>query len=380
MYKRRLQIKNVKKNSYFLWGPRQTGKSTLLHQRFPKAVYYDLLLADEYERLNRDPTIMRSELLANTDIEYPVIIDEVQLVPSLLGEVQWLITNHKMSFILCGSSPRKLKRTGANLLGGRALWLEMFPLVYPEIDDFDLLRALNHGLIPTHYLSTEPLPSIQAYIGTYLKEEIAAEAVVRNLPAFGRFLEIAAFSNGSVPVYKNIAQDCGVSAPTIKEYFQILTDTLIGRFLPAYQKRPKRRVYQSPKFYFFDLGIANYLLKRGMINIGSESFGHALEHFIFQELVAYSHYSNRDVPIAYWRTTSQIEVDFILGDHEAAVEVKATKEAKPQHTKGLQAFGEEYTVKKKIIVSMDKHPRKLGDILILPWDEFLKRLWENSIV
>lgn len=380
MYKRLLHIGDVKKNSYFLWGPRQTGKSTLLHQRFPKAVYYDLLLADEFERLNRDPTIMRSELLANSDIEYPIIIDEVQLVPSLLGEVQWLITNHKMSFILCGSSPRKLKRTGANLLGGRALWLEMFPLVYPEIDDFNLLRALNHGLIPTHYLSTEPSLSIQAYIGTYLKEEIAAEAAVRNLPAFGRFLEIAAFSNGSIPVYKNIAQDCGVSAPTIKEYFQILTDTLIGRFLPAYQKRPKRRIYQSPKFYFFDLGIANYFLKRGMINIGSESFGNALEHFIFQELVAYNHYSNRDIPIAYWRTTSQIEVDFILGDHEAAVEVKATKEAKPQHTKGLQAFGEEYTVKKKIIVSMDKHPRKLGDILIIPWDEFLKRLWENSIV
>lgn len=380
MYKRKLVIRGDTGGSYFLWGPRQTGKSTLLHSRFPDAIYYDLLLADEFERLSRDPTLMRNELLAQAGISSPIIIDEVQLIPSLLGEVQWLITNHQMSFILCGSSPRKLKRTGANLLGGRALWLELFPLVSPEIDDFDLLRALNHGLIPNHYLGDDPGRLVQAYIGTYLKEEIAQEAVVRKLPAFSRFLEAAAFSNGGIPVFKNIAQDCGVSPPTVKEYFQILVDTLIGRFLPAYQKRPKRRIYQSPKFYFFDLGIANYLLKRSLVEIGSEIFGNVFEHLIFQELIAYSHYSGREIPVAFWRTASQLEVDFILGDHEVALEVKGAREARQQHAKGLKAFGEEYKTKLKIIVSLDKHPRKMGDILVLPWKDFLMRLWQDAII
>lgn len=380
MYKRLLKIPERMDESYFLWGPRQTGKSTLLHERFPKAMYYDLLLADEFERLSRDPTLIRMELQAQERFDDPVIIDEVQLIPPLLGEVQWLITNRDIPFILCGSSLRKLKRTAANLLGGRALMLELFPLVYPEIDDFDLMRALNHGLMPRHYINDEPKLLLQAYIGTYLKEEIAAEAVVRNLPAFRRFLEAAAFSNGGIPVFKNIAQDCGVSAPTAKEYFQILEDTLIGKFLPAFQKKPKRRVYQSPKFYFIDLGIVNYLLKRGTVEIGSEIFGHVFEHFIYQELIAYTHYSKRDIALSYWRTTSQLEVDFILGDHEVAVEVKGTPEAKKQHAKGLKAFGEEYTTKQKIIVSLDKRPRQMDDVLILPWQDFLDRLWSGSII
>lgn len=380
MYKRKLNIPKNSGESFFLWGPRQTGKSTFLHERFPKKSYYDLLLADEFERLSRDPTLMRKELLARPRVTDQVIVDEIQLIPPLLGEIQWLITNHNIPFILCGSSPRKLKRTAANLLGGRALKLELFPLVYPEINDFDLLRALNHGLLPKHYISNIPQNLIQAYVGVYLKEEIAAEAVVRNLPAFGRFLEVAAFSNGSVPIYKNIAQECGISPPTAKEYFQILEDTMIGKFLPSFQKKPKRRVYQSPKFYYFDLGIANYLLKRKTVEPGSETFGHAFEHFIFQELVAYVNYSRNDVQLSYWRTTSQLEVDFIMGDHEIALEVKGTPEVKSIHCRGLQAFSEEYTTKNKFIVSLDKRPRKMGDILVLPWKDFLDRLWGGTII
>lgn len=380
MFNRVLKVPPDLGESFFLWGPRQTGKSTLLHQRFPDAPYYDLLLADEFERLQRDPTLMRQELLARKRPTTPVVIDEIQLIPQLLGEVQWLITRHNMAFILCGSSPRKLQRTAANLLGGRALRLELFPLVYPEVPDFDLLRALNHGLIPKHYLHKTPARLHQAYIGTYLKEEVAAEAMVRNLPSFGRFLEAAAFSSGSVPIYKNIAQDCGVSPPTAKAYFQILSDTLIGRFVPAFQKKPKRRVYQSPKFYFFDVGIANYLLHRTHVAAGSEAFGHAFEHFIFQELLAYLHYAGKDAALSYWRTTSQLEVDFVLGDHEVAIEVKGTREAKPSHGRGLQAFREEYTTKQQIIVSLDTHPRRMGKILVLPWREFLERLWHHQIV
>ncbi len=320
MYHRLQGLTGRGSETCFLWGPRQTGKSTLLHEHFPKSKVYDLLLADEFERLNRRPSLLREEILAaNSPFGQPIIIDEIQKVPLLLDEVQWLIVNKNISFILCGSSARKLKRSGANLLGGRAIRYSLFPLVSKEIPDFDLLRALNQGLLPRHYLNPNPGQLIQAYVGDYLKEEIAQEGLVRNLPSFGRFLEAAAFSNGEIPVFKNIAQECGVSPPTAKDFFQILEDTLVGRFLPSYQKRPKRRVILAPKFYFFDIGIANFLLKRGNIRQGGELFGRTFEHFIFQELIAHTHYSNKNYPISYWRTASQLEVDFILGDHEVAI-------------------------------------------------------------
>ena len=190
-----------------------------------------------------------------------MIIDEAQKVPELLDEAQALIVENQMQFILCGSSARKLKRQGANLLGGRAVRFELFPLVYPEIHDFDLLRALNHGLLPRHYITEKPKALLEAYVGEYLKEEIVAEALVRNVPAFSRFLEVAAFSDGEVVNYSNIALECGVSNPTIKEYFQILVDTLLARFVPSFRKKPKRRVIESPKFYYFDVGLPNFLLK-----------------------------------------------------------------------------------------------------------------------
>ncbi|MDO8494859.1 MAG: AAA family ATPase [Deltaproteobacteria bacterium] len=379
MFKRIQSFQGLNKESCFLWGPRQTGKSTLLARQFPDSKIYDLLLADEFERLNRNPSLLREELL-QTPPSRPVIIDEVQKIPPLLDEVQWLIVNKNISFILCGSSARKLKKSGANLLGGRALRYELYPLVFPEIPDFDLIRALNHGLLPRHYLHKEPLRLVQAYVGEYLRQEIAQEGIVRNLPSFGRFLEAAAFSNAEIPVYKNIASECGISPPTAKEYFQILEDTLLGRFLPVFQKRPKRRVVQSPKFYFFDVGVINFLLKRGKITEGSESFGKAFEHFLFQELSAHSHYSGKFYPISYWRTTSQQEVDFILGDHEIAIEVKGTSEATSHHCKGLKAFTEEYTTKRRIVVSCDKNPRKFGSIEILPWRNFLQMLWGGEII
>ncbi len=381
MYKRLQLFQGRGKESCFLWGPRQTGKSTLIEHLFPQSPRYDLLLANEFTRLNRDPTLLRQEILAGAKTNRPVVIDEIQKIPILLDEVQWLMVNKGITFILCGSSARKLKQSRANLLGGRALRYELFPLVSSEIPHFDLLRALNHGLIPRHYLSEEPKKLIETYLGTYLKEEIAAEALVRNLPAFGRFLEAASFSNGETPVFQNVATDCGVSAPTVKEHFQILEDTLIARYCPSFQKRPKRRVIQTPKFYFFDLGLANYLLKRGPIEYGGESFGKVFEHFIFQELIAYSHYSGKNFSVSYWRTTSQLEVDFILGDHEVAIEVKGVPEAKEKHFKGLRAFREEYKTKKSILVSLDSRPRKINRYdLVLPWKEFLTQLWVGEVI
>lgn len=379
MFVRKQVLEGSGNESLFLWGARQTGKSTLLKSLFPNALWFDLLLSDTFLRYQSEPQQFRQAVLASGNT-VPVVVDEIQKIPALLDEIHWLIVNHSVRFILSGSSPRKIIRAGNNLLGGRALRYELYPLIHAEIPDFELLRALNNGLLPRHYLSENPKKLIEAYIGNYLKDEILAEAKIRNINAFTQFLEAAAFSNGEIVNYSNIATECGVSHNTVKEYFQILEDTLLGRFLPSFQKKPKRRVILAPKFYYYDLGIVNKLLKRGRIEAKSESFGHAFEHFIYQELHAHSKYSEKDYMISYWRTTSQFEVDFILGDHEVAIEVKGTDNVQPRHLKGLKSFSEEYSVKKLIVVSDDPLERKAGDISIVPWKIFLERLWQGEII
>jgi predicted AAA+ superfamily ATPase len=379
MYIRRQKFTGLGNESTFLWGARQTGKSTLLKKLYPDAHYFDLLLSDVYERFLRNPSLLR-EILSIPDLSSPVIIDEIQRIPSLLNEVHWLIENRGIRFILSGSSARKILRSGANLLGGRAMRHELYPLTSAEIPDFDLLKALNSGLLPRHYLAKYSGKLLSAYIGSYLRDEIIAEAKIRNITSFSRFLEAAAFSNGEMVNFSNIAAECGISSPTVKEYFQILEDTMTGRFVHAYQKRPKRRVITAPKFYYFDVGIAGYLLKRGRIETGSEAFGKALEHFIYQEIYAYSHYSDKNFNVSYWRTASQIEVDFILGDHEVALEIKSTNMINPRHLKGLKSFSEEYKTKKLIVVSTDPYPRKIDNIAVLPWNIFLEKLWSGEII
>jgi predicted AAA+ superfamily ATPase len=379
MYIRKQNFKGIEKESTFLWGARQTGKSTLLKKLFPEAPYFDLLLADEYDRFLRKPSLLREMYETHTP-PGPVIIDEIQTIPSLLNEIHWLIVNRNMHFILSGSSPRNILRSGGNLLGGRALRHELYPLISAEIPDFDLIKALNGGLLPRHYKSANPQKLLSAYIGSYLRDEIMAEAKIRNIVSFGRFLEAAAFSNGEMVNYTNIAAECSVSSPTIKEYFQILEDTMTGRFLQSFQKKPKRRVILAPKFYYFDIGVSNFLLKRGRIEQGSEAFGKAFEHFIYLELYAHSQYSDLNYPISYWRTASQLEVDFILGDHEVAIETKSTGMVNKRHLKGLKSFAEEYKVKKSILVSTDPYPRQIDNITLLPWHEFLKKLWGGGII
>lgn len=379
MYIRKQTFGESDHESLFLWGARQTGKSTLLKERYPKTLVFDLLLSDVFERLQRNPSLLREIVMAEPGAE-PVIIDEIQRIPALLNEVQWLMVNHGTRFILSGSSPRKILHAGANLLGGRALRYELYPLIYQEIPDFNLVRALNHGLLPRHYVSDRPEKLISAYIGSYLHDEIMAEAKIRKMASFSSFLEAAAFSNGETVNFTNIASDCGVSSPTVRDYFQILEETMIGRFLPSFQKKPKRRVTQAPRFYYFDIGIANYLLKRKSIEPGSEAFGRAFEHFIYLEIWAHSNYSGLHYPISYWRTSSGMEVDFILGDHQVAVEVKATDQANPRHFKGLTRFAEEYEIDRLILVSNDPFPRKIGDILVMPWQLFLDKLWAEEII
>lgn len=383
MYKRIIDLSLAERRSCFLWGPRQTGKSTLLRAEFPEAVRYDLLLSDEYRRCLQEPGIIRQELLQSglTGAKQtgPVIIDEIQKVPDLLDEVHWMIERLGLRFILCGSSARKVKRGQANLLGGRAPALHLHSLCYPEVPDFDLGRALNRGLLPTHYTSEDHPALRSAYIGSYLREEIAAEAAVRNLPAFGRFLEIAALSNGEMIVYQNIARECGVSAPTVKAYYEILEQTLLGEYVPAFTKRARRRVIQAPRFYFFDVGIVGSLTRRGLVEPGSELWGRALEHFIFMELAAYRDYHG-GAPLAYWRTASQLEVDFISHDGTVAIEVKSSRLAREHDLKGLLAFKEEHRPRRAILVSMDARPRQTADgIEIMPWRVFLDELWSDHL-
>ena len=378
MYIRIAKLEETVEDSVFLWGARQTGKSTLLKTLFPNVRRYDLLNSEEFERLFRNPELLREEL-KHADENSLVIIDEVQKIPQLLDEVHWLISNRNIRFILCGSSARKLLRCGANLLGGRALRTIMYPLVTAEIPDFDLLKAVRNGMLPRHYTTQNPQRRLQAYIGDYLNEEIRAEALSRNLLSFTRFMEIAAQSNGEMIVYKNIAQDCGVSANTVKEYFQILEQTMVGYSIPGFTATTKRRAITAPKFYYFDVGIANYLLKRNNIVPGTDDFGRAFEHLMMQEIIAYLGYNYLDEKPTYWRTSGGYEVDCIIGNGRVAIEFKSNDEVKSRHTKGLKAFQEEYPSARLIVVSMDKYKRDINGVEVFPATEFLSELWKGKI-
>ena len=379
MYKRVLKLEEIQDDSTFLWGARQVGKSTLLEELFPTARYYDLLKSDEFERFFRRPALLREELM-NSDHRDLVIIDEIQKIPQLLNEVHWLMKNRQIRFILCGSSARKLMRYGANLLGGRALRTVMYPLVSAEIPDFDLMRAINNGMMPRHYTIENPQRRLQAYIGDYLNEEIRAEALSRNLTQFTRFLEVAALTNGEMVVYKNIAQDCGISAPTVKEYFNILEQTMVGYLIPGFLETQKRKTIAAPKFYYFDVGIVNYLLKRKNIVQGTDAFGHAFEQLLMQEIIAYLDYSLSTEKLTYWRTKGGYEIDCIIGQGRVAIEFKSSEEVKSRHTRGLKAFQEEYPEVKAIVVSMDKYRRELNEVAVIPVVEFLSDLWSGKII
>lgn len=382
MYTRSQKFHNSGKNSFFFWGARQTGKSTLLKHSYPEALYIDLLKTDVRYKYTKQPSLLRQELLIESGFDQPIIIDEIQKIPDLLDEVHWLIENKNLQFILSGSSPRKILRSNVNLLGGRAFKYSLFPLSFSEIPDFNLNKAINNGLIPRMYDAESDIDQkLAGYIGSYLEDEIIAETRIRNVEIFSKFLESAAFSNGEIVNYSNIASDCGVSSTTVKEYFNILVESLIGYWLPSFQKRPKRRIVSAPKFYFFDLGVSNYLLKRKNIEQGSELYGYAFEHFIFMELQVHRHYSGLNYPITYWRTTTGNEVDFILGDHEVAIEIKSTNLVQSKHLKGLKYFAEEYKTRMQIVVSNDPVPRMITeDIMVLPWKIFLTKLWNGEIM
>jgi len=380
---RTLRIRLPKGQSAFLWGPRQTGKTTLLRQLFPQSIWYDLLQTDLFLDLTRNPSLLREQLLAADpeSLLNPVIIDEVQKVPQLLDEVHWLIENRGISFILSGSSARKLRRGKANLLGGRAWRYQLFPLTSREIGSLDLLRVLTRGMVPSHFLAEHHRRSLKAYVGDYLKEEVFDEGLTRNVPAFSRFFEAMAFSHGELTNFANIARDCAVDAKTVKEYYQILVDTLLGRWVPPFKRRQDRQVIlKAAKFYLFDVGVAGTLADRRLSQERGEAFGKALEHFVLMELLAHASYAGLDYPIHFWRTKSGLEVDFILGDGEAAIEVKGTSRVDHRDLNGLETFRARYGPKAAIVVCNEKRERRHGHLHILPIRDFLDRLWAGGIM
>lgn len=379
MINRLFKMHDAEEESVFFFGARQTGKTTLLKQLFPHARYYDLLKSEEFVRLSRRPQLLREELMDFPECSL-VVIDEIQKLPSLLDEVHWLIVNRNLRFVLTGSSARKLRRGGVNLLGGRALMNNFYPLVSAEIPDFDIVRAVNNGMLPRHYLVEDASKRLGGYVGLYLQTEIVEEAVVRNLPSFSRFLEAAALTSGEMLVYSNVAADCGISAVTARSYFDILVDSLFGYIVPAYTKVVKRKLIQAPKFYLFDVGVANYLMHRSHLQPGSPEFGHAFEHLVIQELMAWLGYQGRQRELSYWRTGTGIEIDAVLGDAAVGIEIKSTSEIKDNQLKGLRSFGQDYPHARLIAVTNDLYRRRKDNIEIIPVKEFLADLWAGRII
>ena len=370
--------------TFFLWGPRQAGKSTLLRQCYPDGRWIDLLKSDEFRRYLTNPEYLRQEIEAEASPQnLQVVIDEVQKVPALLDEVHWLMENRGVSFALCGSSATKVKRGAANLLGGRAVRHELLGITGAELgDDLDLTRLLNVGYLPRIFLARRPVPLLDAYINDYLVQEVATEGVVRKLPAFSRFLDAASLSDGEIVNLSNIAAECGVSQHTVKNYFQVLVDMLLGRWVPSYRLRPKRRVIQAPKFYFADVGIVNRLARRGPLVPRSELYGKAFENWVCHELSAWIRYREFDGRLSYWRLAGGTEVDFVVGDMHLAVEAKASANIDSRHLRGLRSLIRDHpSVRRRAVVCLEPRTRRTTDgIDVLPAESFVQELWRDRLV
>ena len=382
MFRRLVRLPERPRESYFLLGPRQTGKSSLLKSLYPQARRIDLGRTEEFLRYGERPALLREEL-EESPREPVVVIDEIQKVPPLYEEVQWLVENQGRVFAMSGSSSRTLRQGAAvRLPPGRVARFDLFGLTSAEIGrGFDLVRMLNHGYLPRHYLAESAVRPLRAYIQSYIKEEVLLTGLTKSLPAFSAFLTCAALADAELVNYATVARECGVSAPTAREYYQILVDTRLGRFLPAFTKRPKRRVIGAPKFFFADVGVVNMLAGRGPLAPGSALFGRAFENWVFHELTAASHYRERYLDLSYWRLASGIEVDFVLGDLRCAVEAKGVARVTSDHLKGLRQLAvDQPAVRRRVVASLEPSPRVTEDgIEVLPWRVFLDRLWSGEL-
>jgi predicted AAA+ superfamily ATPase len=358
------------RKSCFLFGPRQTGKTTLIRRTLPGTPTYDLLDSTVYLALSRSPGRLAEELPAHTRI---VAIDEIQRLPELLNEVHRLIEERGIRFLLTGSSARRLRRGGVNLLGGRARTRYLHPLTWAELGShFDLARAVERGTLPSIYFSDDPAADLEAYAGTYLQQEVVAEGATRNVPAFGRFLRVAAWCNGTIVNFTKLANDAQVARTTVYEYFEILKDTLVVRELPAWRKSARRKPVASSKYYFFDVGVAAAIQGR-LLRQGTPEFGAGFETWLMHELSAWSDYGSGEA-LHFWRSTSGFEVDFIIGDH-TAVEVKASPTVSAADLRSLRALREEAKLKRYVCACVERRRRVVEGIAVLPYGEFLEALW-----
>lgn len=391
MYKRALNLATaLKRKSVFLLGPRQTGKSTYLRKTFPQALYINLLRSSEYQSYLKNPGRLQEVVryFCEEGKSRLVIIDEVQKLPQLLDEVHDLIESDKaLRFILTGSSARKLKGGSANLLGGRATKFQFYPLCFPELGSEapeKWLRHLSCGALPSVLDSTDPVADLKDYVGLYLREEIAAEGITRSIGNFSRFLDVAALVSGEQVNFTSLGSDVQLSPSTVRSYFEVLEDTLIGHTLPAFLQTKKRKAVSTVKFYFFDCGVVNSLLGRSQVAVGTPEYGKLLEQALFIEMKAYLDYNKIDKKLEYWRSTSQFEVDFLVySDLKdiVAIEVKSGSNPSKKDYKGLLALEDDVKLKRKIVVCNTEQARKTEEgIEILPWATFLKKLWAGDIV
>ena len=374
----------VNRSTLFLFGPRQTGKSTYLRHALGEKVDFGWNLLDQalLRRVTADPTLLRQQLAARDFTDGLVSIDEIQKCPALLDEIHFLIEQHGVRFVLTGSSARSLRRRGVNLLGGRGRDRKMHPFTWFELtqarENWSLPQVFHRGLLPPHWFSDDPEDDLDSYVGRYLTEEIGAESIARNLGAFGRFLETAALCNSQEVNYSNIASDAGIPRQTVTQWFGVLADTLLGAELPAFARTRKRKAVARAKFYFFDLGIVRALRGFPQISEGSSDFGQFFEHLIYMELSAWISYRMPRATLHYWRSRSGFEVDFVLDGH-IAIEVKAAKQVSARDLKGLKALREERICDRYYLVCRESTPRRLEGIDVLPYEEFFRRLWNADL-
>jgi predicted AAA+ superfamily ATPase len=369
--------KELAKKTVLLLGLRRTGKSTLIKHEVKADQVYNLLESNTFQQLARRPSLIRESL---TGKEKLIVIDEIQKLPNLMDEVHLMLEDKKVKFLITGSSARKLKRTHTSLMAGRAHTMRLMPFCYSELPDFNLHRRLLHGALPPIWLSETPWDELLDYSGDYLREEIQAEALSRNIEGFSRFLFQAALTNTELLNFESIASDAQVPPRTIREYYAILQDTLLGTVLEPFSRtgnKKQRKAVSKAKFYFSDIGIVHALTNQKELSENTPQFGKAFEHFIFQELWTYLHYFQKSGSLNFWRTHTGIEVDFIFNE-EIAIEVKATSLVQEKHIKNLKAFMDETSMKRYIIVSMDKRKRKLGKIEVYPYELFLEELWAKK--
>lgn len=361
------------KKSFFLFGPRATGKSTLIRQQLAdEAFVVDLLDSRNYLRLSAAPGDLAAMIEASG--KALIVIDEVQRVPELLNEVHRLIEAKRLRFLLTGSSARKLRRGQANLLAGRVWEARLFPLIYREMPDFELDRHLLYGGLPMVWLGEEPIEELDAYAHTYLTEEIMAEGLVRKLPPFSRFLRAMALSNGEMLNFTKLASDCQVPPSTVSEYVALLDDTLVGHVLPAWAESKKRKAIRTAKFYFFDCGVTHLLAGTRTLDRNSDLYGKSFEQFIGGEIRAWLSYQRVRQPLCYWRSAHGDEVDFLIGE-EVAIEVKASTRVSWRDFKGLDRLAEEGVFKHYLLVSQDATELRDGARHALPWQSFIEGLW-----